>query len=279
MRRAFTAFTWTRADPRTWSRSASRTFASRSRAPPTRRTQARGSPVASVWDRVAGRTRSALAAGLRSLKPPLTPGYYEELEEVLVSADIGPAMAARLVSAVQKQALRTREEAAGALVNVAMTVMSKKSRELIPPLPAGERVGERVEKEVRSPAVILFYGINGAGKTTTIGKLGHRLKGDGRKPLIVAADTFRAAGIEQMAAWARRAGVDHFEGKSGADPASVVLDGIDAARSRGSDGVLVDTAGRPQTQPPPLEERAEGRRGGGHPLDGPAAHSARSSAR
>src|SRR5258708_12368901 len=79
-------------------------------------------------------------------------------------------MAARLVSAVQKQALRTREEAAGALVNVAMTVMSKKSRELIPPLPAGERVGERAEKEVRSPAVILFSGINGPGQTTPIGK-------------------------------------------------------------------------------------------------------------
>src|SRR5258708_7229618 len=142
MGRPFPASPGPRGAPATWSRSAWRTFASRSRAPPTRRTQARGSPVASVWDRVAGRTRSALVAGLRSLKPPLAPGYYEELEEVLVSADIGPAMAARLVSAVQKQALRTREEAAGALVNVAMTVMSKKSRELIPPLPAGERVGE-----------------------------------------------------------------------------------------------------------------------------------------
>jgi len=185
-----------------------------------------------------------------------------------VSADIGPAMAARLVSAVQKQAPRTREEAAGALVNVAMTVMSKKSRELIPPLPAGERVGERVEKEVRSPAVILFYGINGAGKTTTIGKLGHRLKGDGRKPLIVAADTFRAAGIEQMAAWARRAGVDHFEGKSGADPASVVFDGINAARSRRSDVVLVDTAGRLQTQRNLLEELAKVGRVTGKALDG-----------
>src|SRR5258708_34771217 len=96
MRRAFPAFTWTRADPRTWSRSASRTFASRSRAPPTRRTQARESLVASVGDRVAGRTRSAPAAGLGSLKQPLTPGYYEELEEGLVAAHIGPAMPVRL---------------------------------------------------------------------------------------------------------------------------------------------------------------------------------------
>src|SRR5258708_37105234 len=101
MRRAFTAFTWTRADPRTWSRSASRTFASRSRAPPTRRTQARESLVASVWDRVAGRTRSALAAGLRSLKPPLAPGYSEELEEGLVSAVSGPARPAALATTAQ----------------------------------------------------------------------------------------------------------------------------------------------------------------------------------
>src|SRR5260370_9641710 len=133
----------------------------------------------------------------------------------MVSGDTAEVMAARLVTAVRSRTPRTREEAADGLVAGAVAVMSKQSRELLP-LPAGERVGERVEKEVRSPAVILFYGINGAGKTTTIGKLGHRLKGDGRKPLIVAADTFRAAGIEQMAAWARRAGVDHFEGKSGA---------------------------------------------------------------
>src|SRR5260370_19474260 len=128
MRRAFTAFTWTRADPRTWSRSASRTFASRSRAPPTRRTQARESLVASVWDRVAGRTRSALAAGLRSLKPPLAPGYYEEFEEVLVSAAIGPARAARLVTAGRSRTPPTREGAADSLGAAAPAVRSKQSR-------------------------------------------------------------------------------------------------------------------------------------------------------
>jgi fused signal recognition particle receptor len=218
--------------------------------------------VASIWDRVSGRTRTVLAAGLRSLKPPLAPGYYEELEEVLVSADLGPAMAARMVAGVRNQAPRTREEAAGALVASALAVMSKQSRLL--PLPAGERVGERVE----GPYVLLFYGINGAGKTTTIGKLAHRLKSEGRKPMIVAADTFRAAGIEQMAAWAHRAGVDHFEGKSGADPASVVFDGINAARSRGSDVVLVDTAGRLQTQRNLLEELAKVGRVATKALDG-----------
>jgi fused signal recognition particle receptor len=204
--------------------------------------RARSSTAASVWDSVSGRTRSVLAAGLRSLKPPLAPGYYEELEEVLIVADIGPAMAARLVAGVRTRAPRTREEAANGLVGTALALMSTKPREL---------------ELRRNPACVLFYGINGAGKTTTIGKLAHRLKGEGRRPMIVAADTFRAAGIEQMAAWARRAGVDHFEGKSGADPASVVFDGISAARSRGSDVVMVDTAGRLQTQRNLLEELAK----------------------
>jgi fused signal recognition particle receptor len=194
------------------------------------------------WHRVSGRTRSVLVAGLRSLKPPLAPGYYEELEEVLVAADLGPAMAARLVAGVRSRAPRTREEAGDALVATALSLMSSRPREL-------ELSGR--------PACVLFYGINGAGKTTSIGKLGHRLKQQGLKPMIVAADTYRAAGIEQMTAWALRAGVDHFEGKSGADPASVVFDGIHTARSRGSDVVLVDTAGRLQTQRNLVDELAK----------------------
>jgi fused signal recognition particle receptor len=122
--------------------------------------------------------------------------------------------------------------------------------------------------EQSAPQVLLFYGINGAGKTTTVGKLARRLKQEGRKPLVVAADTYRAAGIEQMTAWAKRAGVDHFEGKSGADPASVVFDGIHAGRSRGSDVVLVDTAGRLQTQKNLLEELAKIGRVASKALDG-----------
>jgi fused signal recognition particle receptor len=108
-----------------------------------------------------------------------------------------------------------------------------------------------------NPACVLLYGINGAGKTTTIGKLAHRLKTQGRKPLVVAADTYRAAGIEQMVAWADRAGVAHFAGTSGADPASVVFDGLQGARKRGNDVVLVDTAGRLQTQRNLLDELAK----------------------
>ncbi|HYR49306.1 MAG TPA: signal recognition particle-docking protein FtsY [Candidatus Eisenbacteria bacterium] len=204
-----------------------------------------------------------LAAGLRSLSPPLAAGYYTELEEVLLAADIGPAVASRLVAGVRARAPRTRDEAIGALVAVALSSMSPLRRELFP-LPIGERTRER------GLSLALFYGINGAGKTTSIGKLAHRLKQEGRKPLIVAADTYRAAGIEQMAAWAHRAEVEIFEGKTGADPASVVFDGIHAARARGSDVVLVDTAGRLQTQRNLLEELSKIGRVASKALDGGA---------
>jgi len=198
--------------------------------------------LADRWSRVTGRTRTALAAGLRALSPPLAEGYYQELEDLLVSADLGPAMAARLSSGVRTRAPRTREEAVEALVATAIPMMSRKPREL----------------DLRSrPACVLLYGVNGAGKTTTIGKLAHRLRKDGHKPLVVAADTYRAAAIEQMTAWAERAGVESFAGKPGADPASVVFDGLQAARGRGSDVVLVDTAGRLQTQRNLLEELAK----------------------
>jgi fused signal recognition particle receptor len=119
-----------------------------------------------------------------------------------------------------------------------------------------------------SPACVLLYGINGAGKTTTIGKLAHRLKAQGRKPLVVAADTYRAAGIDQMVAWAERAGVAHLAGSSGADPASVVFDGVQGARKRGNDVVLVDTAGRLQTQRNLLDELAKVGRVTSKALDG-----------
>jgi fused signal recognition particle receptor len=211
--------------------------------------------VTSVWSRVSGRTRKVLAAGLRALSPPLAPGYYAELEELLIAADIGPAMASRLTAGVRARSPRTREEAAASLVDVGLSVMSKQPREL-------NLAGE--------PACILFYGINGAGKTTTIGKLAHRLRAQGRNPLVVAADTYRAAGIEQMVAWAERAGAASFAGKPGADPAAVVFDGVRHARSRGHDVVLIDTAGRLQTQHNLLQELAKVGRVATKALDGAA---------
>jgi len=148
-------------------------------------------------------------------------------------------MAEKLVAGVRARAPRARDEAADALVAVAASVMSKKPRAL---------------NLTGNPACVLMYGINGAGKTTTAGKLAHQLKNEGHNPLIVAADTYRAAGIEQMVLWAERAGVQHFDGSSGADPASVVFDGVMTARKRGHDVVIADTAGRLQTQRNLLEE-------------------------
>ena len=202
---------------------------------------------------MSGRTRKVLAAGLRALSPPLAAGYYEDLEDLLVGADLGPAMAARLAGAVRARSPRTRDEAEAALIAAALAAMSKRPRDL-------DLSG--------SPACILFYGINGAGKTTTIGKLAHRLRVQGGRPLVVAADTYRAAGIAQIVEWAERAGVESFAGKSGADPAAVVFDGLRHARSQGLDVVLVDTAGRLQTQHNLLQELAKIGRVATKALDG-----------
>ena len=192
---------------------------------------------------------------MRALSPPLAAGYYEELEDLLIAGDLGPAMAARLATDVRARSPRTREEAEGALVEAALSMMSKRPREL-------DLTG--------SPACILFYGINGAGKTTTIGKLARKLRSQGRNPLVVAADTYRAAGIEQMVAWAERAGAASFAGKAGADPAAVVFDCVRHARSRGNDVVLVDTAGRLQTQHNLVQELAKVGRVTTKALDGGA---------
>lgn len=207
----------------------------------------------SLWSRVAGRTRTLLAAGLRTISPPLAGGYYAELEELLIAADLGPAMAARLSAGVRAKAPRTRDEAENALVETALAVMSTTQRTL------------RLDGK---PACVLVFGVNGAGKTTTIGKLAHRLKAQGRRPLVVAADTYRAAAIEQMVAWADRAGVESFAGKPGADPAAVAFDGIQQARGRGFDVALVDTAGRLQTQHNLLQELAKVGRVTAKALDG-----------
>ena len=106
------------------------------------------------------------------------------------------------------------------------------------------RVGDPALNLNGKPAVVLFIGVNGVGKTTTIGKIGSKLKGEGKKVLFSAADTFRAAAAEQLVIWSERAGVDIVRQKEGADPAAVVFDSLSAAKARGADVVLVDTAGR-----------------------------------
>lgn len=192
-----------------------------------------------LWSRVAARTRSLFQDGIRSLGSPLAPDFYESLEELLVAGDIGPAGAAQLTEAVNSRRPRTIEEVQIALEEQVVRILSQQPRTL---------------NLDAMPAVVLVAGINGAGKTTTIGKLAHGLRAAGRRPLVIAADTFRAAGIEQMVFWADRAGVDSFAGREGGDAAAAAFDGIQAARSRGHDTVLIDTAGRLQTQHNLVEE-------------------------
>ncbi len=159
--------------------------------------------------------------------------FYEQLEEALYPSDIGVERRSErfeeLHGRVREQRISLPEEAKAALKAVLTEMMEKGDGEL--------RIGT-------SPSVILVIGVNGVGKTTSIGKLASLLKSQGKKVLLCAADTFRAAAADQLEIWAGRAGVDIVRQNEGADPAAVVFDSISAAKSRGCDVVICDTAGR-----------------------------------
>ena len=163
---------------------------------------------------------------------PIDVDTIEALEELLVSADVGIPATERIVTAVKARARR------------------------------GESLRDLVKQEIRAifdgvaqpptdghrPHVTLIVGVNGTGKTTTIGKLANLLKSQGKQPLVCAADTFRAAAVEQLEIWAARASVDIVRAKDGSDPAAVVFDAIQSGRAKGRDPILVDTAGRLHTR-------------------------------
>jgi fused signal recognition particle receptor len=207
----------------------------------------------SLWDRVATRTRSLFTEGLLATGATLGPGFYDDLTELLVAGDLGPGLAERIAEAVRRRHPVTVDAARHALAEELAAAMSPRPRDLF--------ISAR-------PACVLLYGINGSGKTTTVGKLAYLLKQDGFDPLVVAADTYRAAAIEQMEAWAQRAGVPCFSGQAGGDPAAVVFDGLQSAARRGNGVVLVDTAGRLQTQSNLLGELAKVGRVAGKALPG-----------
>ena len=156
----------------------------------------------------------------------------DALEELLISADVGVAATDHIIDGVKR---RTR---------------------------SGESLRDLVRDEIRAiftavdrpapngsvPHVTLIVGVNGTGKTTTVGKLANALRRDGRRPLICAADTFRAAAVEQLEIWATRAGVEIVRAREGSDPAAVVFDALSSAKAKGRDPVLVDTAGRLHTR-------------------------------
>ena len=159
--------------------------------------------------------------------------FYDELEESLIMADVGVDTTLEAVAELKK-----RVRAAGIKdTDGARTCMKEVLADLL-------RVGDTGLDLDSKPSVALFIGVNGVGKTTTIGKLGHALKEEGKKVLLCAADTFRAAAADQLTIWAERGGLDIVKQGEGADPAAVVFDATSAAKARGTDVILVDTAGR-----------------------------------
>ena len=160
----------------------------------------------------------------------------EALEEILLMADVGVAATDRIVTAVTKRS--RRGESLRELVK----------QEILRVLNGIPREPHSQILMVGKPKVILVVGVNGVGKTTTIGKLANQLRVEGRVPLICAADTFRAAAVDQLQVWADRAGVEMVRAREGSDPAAVVFDAITAAKARPCDVVLVDTAGRLHTR-------------------------------
>ncbi len=182
------------------------------------------------------KTRTAMAntfGGIFSGFSGANEEFYEELEESMILADMGVETSCKAVELlrerVKEEKLRNAEEIRNALKDILVQMLN---------------VGDTALKLGTRPSVVLVIGVNGVGKTTTIGKLAHALSAQGKKVLLCAADTFRAAAADQLEIWANRSGVDIVRQHEGADPASVVYDAIAAAKARGTDVILCDTAGR-----------------------------------
>jgi fused signal recognition particle receptor len=190
------------------------------------------------------RTRESIASSLRTAfsSHVVDEATLDDLETSLLSADIGPALTAEIVEGVRRQARAGTLDGSG---------LREALRAALHAALAGNGAAKA---PVAPPRVIFIVGVNGGGKTTTIGKLAARERASGRKVIVVAADTFRAAAIDQLERWAERAGVEVVRHREGSDPSAVVFDALTAARARGIDTVLVDTAGRLHTKVPLMAE-------------------------
>lgn len=164
---------------------------------------------------------------------PDSEDFYDDLEELLVLSDVGVETAEKVIKGMRKMTWERRfrkgSEAREGLIELLSGILS---------------VGDPALRISTKPSVILMVGVNGVGKTTTIGKLAAQLKKDGKKVLLCAGDTFRAAAAEQLGIWAERSDVGFVRHEEGSDPAAVVFDGLSAAKARGTDVVIIDTAGR-----------------------------------
>ena len=193
------------------------------------------------------KTRSSLAGGIENVvhgKAKVGPELLEELEEILLIADVGMNSASFILEDLKKDVAKNRIRENEEVLEQLKSRMKEILSQNIKPITFTEN----------KPLVILMVGVNGSGKTTTIGKLAQRWKQEGKKVLLAAGDTFRAAAINQLQVWADRAGINCISQKSGADPSAVAYDAVQAAVSRDMDVVLIDTAGRLQTNQNLMEE-------------------------
>jgi fused signal recognition particle receptor len=202
------------------------------------------------------RSRGGFMSRLRGLLggSRVTPEAWQEVEESLIAGDVGASLAMDIVERARSRA--ARDPGADAVAAVRAELEALLSEALL----SG---GPPIQGELRppgSPRVVLVVGVNGTGKTTTIGKLAYREQAAGRRVILAAADTFRAAAVEQLRVWASRTSSDVVAHAPGADPAAVVFDALDAAVARGAETVIIDTAGRLHTKANLMDELAKIRR-------------------
>ncbi len=201
------------------------------------------SPRRSLWQRI--KDVALLDVGVLARGGP-DKTSLGQLEQTLLEADLGFAVATMLVEGIERRAKRGE-------LKTSADFRSALSAEIARVLNTGD-ADIRLVRAAVPPTVILVIGVNGAGKTTFIGKLATRLVREGKKVLLAAGDTFRAGAIDQLRVWAERSGADFVSGRAGGDPAAVGFDAIDAAIARGCDTVIIDTAGRLHTSDALMEE-------------------------
>jgi len=229
---------------------------------------------AALEQEFSARFRRAVAATRDSLSEKLDTVFagrkqideelLDQLEEVLIAADIGVATTLSILETVRRGVARKQ-------INDLEALKQAIKDELLNILQASEREGVASETSVPetvAPYVMMIVGVNGVGKTTTIGKLAQRIKAEGNDVLICAADTFRAAAGDQLAIWAERTGVPLIQQKQGTDPAAVLFDSLKAAKARGSDVLIVDTAGRLHTKSNLMAELEKMKRVAGREVEG-----------
>jgi fused signal recognition particle receptor len=198
----------------------------------------------SLWSRI----KEVALTDVTVLVKGLDEGSLEKVEELLIASDFGVPATMRLVKQVESLSrqgkIKTEEEFLRVVECEIRAILTGGNSDYA--LHFNQNAGE--------PTVFLMVGVNGVGKTTSIGKLAHRLKKQGRRPLLAAGDTFRAGAIDQLRIWSERVGCDFVGAQPGADPASVAFDALDAARARNADVVIVDSAGRLHTQSDLMQE-------------------------